>query len=132
MSQENVEIVRALNDAFNRGDAATAGQWIDPEIEVETWTALGAEAVYRGIDGILRLTATFWESFDDPRSEIEDCIPAGDDVVIAIRYFGRGKASDIEVNMTGAQVLTLRNGKVVRWRIFQSMAEALEAAGLRE
>ncbi|MEK6326304.1 MAG: nuclear transport factor 2 family protein [Actinomycetota bacterium] len=132
MSEENVEIVRAINDAFNRGDATTALQWVDPEIEAESWVALGAEGAYRGKDGILRLMASFWESFDNPRAEIEECIPAGDDVVIGVRYFGRGKASGIEVDTDGAQVVTLRDGKVVRWRIFQSMAEALEAAGLRE
>ncbi|HXF01196.1 MAG TPA: hypothetical protein VN458_12720 [Solirubrobacterales bacterium] len=54
MSQENVEIVRALNDAFNRGDAATAGQWIDPEIEVETWTALGAARICVDVRGCAR------------------------------------------------------------------------------
>jgi ketosteroid isomerase-like protein len=132
MSQENVEIVRAINEAFNRGDTETALQWVDPGIEAESGVALGAEGTFRGKNEVLKLMANFWESFDNPRSEIEECIEAGDHVVIAVRYFGRGKTSGVEVDAQGAQLVTFRNGKVVRWRIFQTMAEALKAAGLRE
>jgi hypothetical protein len=58
MSEENVEIVRALNEA-------------------------------------VELMGTFWQSFEYPRSEIEDCIASGDDVVLAVRIYGRGKASSV-------------------------------------
>ncbi|MEK6252714.1 MAG: nuclear transport factor 2 family protein [Actinomycetota bacterium] len=90
------------------------------------------QGTFRGKDGVLKLMANFWQSFDHPRSEIEECVGAGDHVVIAVRYFGRGKTSGVEVDTHGAQVVTFRDGKVVRWRIFQAMAEALEAARLRE
>ena len=43
MSQENVEIVRAILEAFNRGDIAAVVRWVDPEIETESQAALGAE-----------------------------------------------------------------------------------------
>ena len=75
---------------------------------------------------------TFWQSFENPRSEIEECIASGDDVVLAVRIFGRGKASGADVDTLTGQVLTLRDGKVVRWRVFDNKAAALEAAGLSE
>ena len=133
MSKENVEIVRALNEGFNRGDAAAAFRLFDPDVEAESQGALGGgDREYRGHEGVLELMGTFWQSFENPRSEIEECIASGDDVVLAVRIYGRGKASGVEVDTLTGQVLTLRNGKVVRWRMFVTKEEALEAAGLRE
>jgi ketosteroid isomerase-like protein len=49
MSQENVEIVRALFDRWNRGETAAALELIDPEIEVEATIRLfDVDEVYRG------------------------------------------------------------------------------------
>ena len=132
MSEENVEIVRALNDAFNHGDAAVAFRLLDPGVRAESHGALGGDREYRGHDGVLELMGTFWQSFENPRSEIEECIGSGDDVVLAVRIFGRGKASGADVDTLTGQVLTLRDGKVVRWRVFDNKAAALEAAGLGE
>jgi ketosteroid isomerase-like protein len=132
MSEGNVEIVRALNDAFNHGDAAVAFRLLDPAVRAESHGALGGDREYRGHDGVLQLMGTFWQSFENPRSEIEECIASGDDVVLAVRIFGRGKASGADVDTLTGQVLRLRDGKVVRWRVFDNKAAALEAAGLSE
>lgn len=45
---------------------------------------------------------------------------------------GRGKGSGVEVEGDVAFVFTVRQGKLVRWQMFTSRAEALEAAGLAE
>jgi hypothetical protein len=47
-------------------------------------------------------------------------------------FYARGKTSGAEVDMRRGQVLTLRDGKVVRWRLFRTKEEALEAVGLSE
>jgi ketosteroid isomerase-like protein len=132
MSEENVEIVRALNEAFNRRDAAAAFRMFDPDVQAESHGALGGDREYHRHEGVLELMGTFWQSFENPRSEIEECIASGDDVVLAVRIYGRGKASGVEVDTLTGQVLTLRDGKVVRWRVFVTKEEALEAAGLEE
>jgi uncharacterized protein len=132
MSEENVEIVRRIADGFNRGDPAVL-RWVDPEVEVEFKAQpLGGKGEGRGHEDLLNMLAVFWDYFDEPHMEIEECIESGDGVVIGVRAFGRGKASGVEVNMRLGQVVALREGKVVRWRVFNTMAEALEAAGLSE
>jgi hypothetical protein len=53
-------------------------------------------------------------------------------VLVATRFQARGRGSGIEVDASGAQLWTVRDGQVQSVKLFQSKAEALEAAGLRE
>jgi ketosteroid isomerase-like protein len=132
MSQENVEIVRAILEAFNRGDTEAVVRWVDPGMETESQAALGAEGSFRGMDGALEVTANFWRSFDKPGAEIDECVAAGEHVAISVRYFGRGRTSGIRVDTHGGQVVTFREGRIVRWRIFPTFDEALKAVGLED
>jgi ketosteroid isomerase-like protein len=52
-------------------------------------------------------------------------------VVAVARYRGTGKASGVPVETTVAHLYAFEGGKIVRWRMFGTEAEALEAAGLR-
>src|SRR3954454_11672623 len=63
------------------------------------------------------------------RIELEDCIAAGEDVVATVHYYGRGKASGAEVDMRHWHVWTFRERKIVRWRVFNTREESLEAVG---
>jgi len=53
-------------------------------------------------------------------------------VVVEVHERGEGKGSGVPFEQTHTQVWTLRDGKLVRWRLFTDRAEALEAVGLRE
>jgi ketosteroid isomerase-like protein len=64
--------------------------------------------------------------------EVEEYISAGEFVVVLCRYTGRGKASGVDVDVRGAHVWKMRDGKAVRLEVFSSREKALEAAGLRE
>jgi hypothetical protein len=47
-------------------------------------------------------------------------------------FRGHGTGSDAPWEQTQWHVAEWRDKKVIRWRIFMSESEALEAAGLRE
>jgi ketosteroid isomerase-like protein len=132
MSQENTEIVRRLYEVWNRSGGVPALELIDPEIEVEAVDDTDLGGAYRGHAGFSKLLEATWGNFEDHRTEVEECLPRGDDVFVAVHYYGRGKGSGAEVDARGWQVWTLRDGKAVRWRIFSTRNEALEAAGLSE
>ena len=74
----------------------------------------------------------FFESFDNPRVEVDDFVDAGDQVLATVTNHGRGKLSGMDVARTTWNVWTIRDGKVIRGQAFESRAEALEAAGLTE
>jgi ketosteroid isomerase-like protein len=73
------------------------------------------------------------EDFEDPVSEVEDILDAGDDRVMAIvRSSGIGKRNGALVEMCMAQVYWLETGRIVRAVPFLDPNDALKAEGLRE
>ena len=70
MSQEDVEAVRQLVQAFNLRDLPAVTQWFEAEIE---WMPGGPAAVerrvYRGLDEVSGGFATTWETWEEFRLE---------------------------------------------------------------
>jgi ketosteroid isomerase-like protein len=132
--EENVEVVRRILDAINRRN-------IDAVIESATedfladWTnSRGLLAgVYQGRAQARRAFETFLEPWESLRWEPEEVIELGDDRVLAVsRLKMRGRGSGVEVNASGASIWTIRDGMAAAVTLYQSRAEALEAAGLRD
>jgi uncharacterized protein len=134
VSQENVQIVRELLDAFARGDHEIAFGYYDPEIE---WDATDSHLVpdlagmYRGHEGVRAYWRQWLTAWKGIRFEIADLVDAGDQVVAMIEnQHQTGRHSGIETEMPAyALVFTLRDGKVVRWKQYLDPAAALEAVG---
>jgi ketosteroid isomerase-like protein len=131
MSEENVEIVRETFEAWNRRDFDRAQEAWSPDVVVEISAQSTMRGTYSGLDG-LREVLRFWGAFADFHSDIEECAESGDEVVATLHHHGRGKSSGIEVDMRNWQVFTVRDGKIVRYRIYDTRERALEAAGLSE
>jgi uncharacterized protein len=133
MSQENVEIVKCLYDAFNREDFDAGKALCDPELVIDRSNSIGPEArIYRGHPGLEQFWNDWKRAWADTRWEIDECIANGDDVVVLGRLYARGATSGVSVEANVSQVLVVRDGKVLASKLFQSRSEALEAAGLRE
>jgi ketosteroid isomerase-like protein len=134
MSQENVEIVRRGNAAFNRGDYERLAESWHPDIEFRDLAhAADAPETLRGAQALLSLMSEWRETFDDFRAEISEYIEAGDHVVCVTRWTGRGTASGIAVDVFQADVYELREGKIVRATLaYPDKTTALEAVGLSE
>ncbi len=136
MSQENVELFRRFNEAFNRGDLEGAIALVDPPPEFE-FVPFGVfdpdlAAVQRGPEGLRRVAEVFWGEFDDPHVELLELIDAGDQVFASATFRGRGKHSGAETSWDLWGVWTVRDSRLVRWQGFRDRDAALEAAGLRE
>jgi ketosteroid isomerase-like protein len=134
MSQENVEIVRRVTEAFAAGDMETVFEWVAPEVEwdfsnAQTWVE---EPVYRGYDGILQFFRKWTEEWEDYRFEFDEVIDAGDKAVVVVRDEGTSKSARIKLERRHAEVWTLRENRVVRIEPFDHKHQALEAVGLSE
>src|SRR5262245_25477150 len=113
MSQENVEIVRRIFGAWERGDFSSA-EWADPEI-VFHLRAGPDEAVHHGVDAMGQAWGEWLTAWDEFETEAREYIDLGDEVLVLSEFRGRGKTSGTPIEaMSGAALVSLRNGKVVR------------------
>ncbi|MEA2152283.1 MAG: hypothetical protein QOI18_516 [Solirubrobacteraceae bacterium] len=130
MSQENVQIIRAIHDEWLRGGLAL--DMFDPEMAMlESTTLPGAASAY-GIDAVRKYMESFFNYWDEIRFEPKEYIEAGDQVVVIARLVGRGKASSVEVTRTWGYVWTLRGRRALRMEGYADRDEALKAVGLAE
>jgi ketosteroid isomerase-like protein len=130
MSQENVEVVRAIFGAW--GDGELGLDRFDPEIVMSESATLPGAVSADGIDAVRRYMESFANYWDEIRFEPTEFIDAGDRVVVVADLVGRGKASGVAVERTWAYVWTIRAGKALRMDGYTDRAEALEAVGLSE
>jgi ketosteroid isomerase-like protein len=131
MSQENVEIVRRGYDHYNRTGEAEYDV-LDPEVVYDVSRRTFDPRVYHGHQGVREFLALIREQWATMRLEPQDFVDSEDTVVVSIRLVGVGKESGVETTADAAHVWTFRDGKIIRQTTFQTMAEALEAAGLSE
>jgi ketosteroid isomerase-like protein len=128
VARENVETARRVIEATNRRDAEAALVLVDPEIECD---ARGLDlpdlsGVYRGHEEVFGWWWRWFEAWQEVRYEIEELVEAGDDVVLGTRVHCTGR-DGIEVHLYFVNVMTIRDGKLVRNRLYRDMAAAREA-----
>jgi ketosteroid isomerase-like protein len=131
MSEQNVELVRRFYESWNRQDVDSALECVHAEIELD-WSGSRSpfSGIYRGREGLRRFWTENWDTWDRFSLEMEDVTDRGDGrLVTATLVRGRGQGSGVEVGARGAMLWTLRDGKILRGKLFQSTEEALGAAG---
>jgi ketosteroid isomerase-like protein len=129
MSQENVEVVRRMWEAFLGDDPVRGLSFCDPDIEWDG-TNLPDGQIARGPEAIVEHTMRWAEMWDDWTIEPERFIDAGgEQVVLVFRETGRSE-SGLQMDERHAELYTVRDGKVVYRKGFSDPAEALEAVGL--
>jgi ketosteroid isomerase-like protein len=131
MSQENVEIVRAALDAFNRGDLESLLKDAAPNVQYDLSRAVGPVRGVYGRDQVVPVLSEFVESWESVRVEPHELIEVGEHVVVPWTMQGAGR-DGIEVQARTTWVWTIRDGAIERVTMYQERDEALEAAGLRE
>ena len=129
MSQENVEVVKALYEVWNGPDGGENAiaflsddfEWVNPDYAVEPGTRHGHAGWSQAMDS---LDAAF------PHREHElgrDERPR-DGVLAFTTFVARTSAGTISFRQDEPHLWTLHNGKVVRLEWFHDRSEAIEAA----
>lgn len=134
MASANVELVRSIYAAWERGEFSSA-EWAHPEIEFGTDSGLGPlEPVDGGVAGMAtswRNWLSAWEDFHavaDEYRELDD-----ERILVLTSFSGRGKG---ERRRSGRdphprrEPVPVRAGKVTRLVLYASRARALADLGL--
>ena len=138
MSQENVELVRRVFEAFNRGGPAAvvrAGLLANEVVFDGTQSGVPGLGVLRGIDDVWAFFENDWFAvfpIEDWEIQIDEPIDNGDQVIVTSHQRGRGAASGAGTALTLGNIFTVQNREIVRMQVFQLPEDALEAAGLSE
>jgi ketosteroid isomerase-like protein len=132
MAQENIELVRRTIDLFNRKEVDRALDATDRNLEMDWSNSIGPlRGVYRGRQEVLDFWQSFLEAWDEVRWDPQEFIEVDEARVIVVnRVRMRGKRSGVDVEAIGVQLWTITDGKGRKVKLYQTKAEALEAAGL--
>jgi ketosteroid isomerase-like protein len=127
MSNENVEIVRSLYEAFGRDEFPM--EVIDPEVEYVNPVGAVEEGIRQGLTAFRAAVEKVFEGWATWHMEPEQFTAVGNQVAVVVRYRARGRTSGLELEGRESALFTLREGKVVRYAWFHEPEDALRAAG---
>ena len=135
MSQENVDLVHKLVEAFNRHDLETLAALSDADLEfVSVLTAIEAGgATYRGPNTWEDYFTVMDEAWEEWQAKDVKVFDASEDLVATVfQIVGTGKNSGARAGRTVGLTYRFREGKVWRMRSYMDPDEALKAVGLRK
>ncbi len=132
MSQQNVETVKRLVEAFNDRDVDGFAETTTPDFEWITSMAAVEGEVFRGREGIDTYFAHMRDAWEEFLALTDGYQDLGDRVLWRGRLQGRGLGSGVPVTAPLDILYDLRDGRISRMHSFLDHAEALRAAGLEE
>jgi ketosteroid isomerase-like protein len=97
-----------------------------PDIEFDWSRRLLDPTIIRGYEGIRRFFEEVDGIFDEIVFEEEQILEFGDEVLVVNTGRFRGRTSGVGVTARGAILWTIRDAKLVRFRFYQTKADALE------
>jgi len=119
MSDENIARAREMYNAFGRGDVpAVLGamtediEWYEAEGMPYGGLQHGPQAVAENVFGPVT------QDIENFAVTPEEFYAGGDEVLIVVRYTGKGAESGKELDLQVVHTMTFRDGKVARFRQF--------------
>ena len=114
MSEENVQLVRRIYEAWDREGSAREFiaedvEYVNPSYAVEPGTRVGRKSF-----------AVVRDTYEDFKIRVERFIDAGgDNVVVLARYTASGRESGVPLEGEHGYVWTLRDGQAIRFQCVQ-------------
>ncbi len=130
MSQENVEVVREMAEAFERGGVDAAREYYHPDIEWHEDPSFPEAGVYRGREAVEAYNRQFLREFAELHYEPRELIEADDHVITNMRIYGRGKASGAEFDMSACWIFVVQEARVIRVHAYLDRERAFADLGL--
>jgi ketosteroid isomerase-like protein len=130
MSQENVELVQRLYEAWQRDGFGVVPELMDPEIEWVNPSYAVEPGIRNGYDGFAAAADALLSVYQDYRVAARTIYDAGDRVAVTVRVSTRSLGNDVPIEADRGYVFDVRDGKVLRFAWFNDPAEAIRAVGL--
>jgi ketosteroid isomerase-like protein len=133
MSQENVEIVRRLIEAWSAHDREGMARYLHPDAVFHSAVTNVVGETFYGRDQILGVFDRWEDEWSAIRWEVDEYIDVDESRVVTLhRVIATGRTSGAETVRELGGVLEIREGLVVSQWIYLDRNDALKAAGLAE
>jgi ketosteroid isomerase-like protein len=130
MSAADVELIKRMYRAWNSGDIVALVDAFAADVDVRP--ALGAflaSTVYRGHEGVAAWYEETYEPWAELYAEPQRFIDAGERTVVVAALRARVPGGQVDVEGEIAQVVTVRDGKIVRLDGYEEPEAAFAAVG---
>jgi ketosteroid isomerase-like protein len=115
MGPRDEELVREAFEHWNRGEWEAALEHVDPDVEWRTATPLlDLPQVSHGHDGVRAFWQSWSSSWTNIRVEPEEFIPAGDELLVLVRWRATSEAG-IEVDQPVAFRFLIEDERTTRF-----------------
>ena len=123
------EVLRRTYEALARRDFVALEELADPDFEMDLTERVLNPATYHGAEGLLRFLGEIddlWASMD---IDVERVIERGDEVLAVLMVTLTGRGSGVEMESRIAQRWTLRDGRLLRMKLYGDADAAVAAFG---
>lgn len=127
LMEADVEVVRGIIDALNRGDIDGMLARMAPDFEWKPLEASPVARVYRGREQVRRYVEDWRAAFDSLRLELQEPTEVGGHIVVVVHGHARGRASGVELETRFCQVWTLRRRTAVGMEEYATREQGLAA-----
>ena len=130
-----VQPPKTLLDAFAEAYSSGRFEAIEPHLHEDVVFDFSRSrspyrGTYEGREAVGRLFADIREAWDTVEWTVDEIVDLDENrAVLQTRMTGQGRISGVELSARGAQVWTVRDGKIARMELHQSREEAIRAAG---
>ncbi len=130
ISQDVLQLLPQVQEAFNREGWNGLVPFLDPDFEFHEPPEQPGATVFRGHDEARKGWARWAEAWTEQRSEPEEIVELPDGRIFAVTVQHLRGRDGIEAKQASANVLTFRNGKVLRWEVYWDPDSARGLVGL--
>ena len=123
------EVLRRTYDALTRRDLAVLDELADPDFEMDLTERVLNPATYHGAEGMLRFLAEIDELWASMDIDVERVIERGDEALAVLMVTLTGRGSGVEMESRIAQRWTLREGRLLRMKLYGDADAAVAEFG---
>ena len=113
MSQENVEVLRAVYERWERGDFWTP-EVFDSDVEAIWGPDIPGFGTYHGLAGLEEGWREFLAAWEEVTLRADQFIEVGNGALVLATARGRGRGSGVETETKFAHAWAMRDGKGTR------------------
>ena len=127
-----MELLRRFYESFNQGDLDSVLELCTDDVEVykdPEVVEMVAAFTPRGQERVAQYLRGWLESWSDYQARPQEFLQSGDEVAALTQARARGKNSQFEIEGEMADVFTVRDGRIARFRLYIERSAALGALG---